>query len=336
MSMLKAILDGLIGAHASETVRTQIDVEAALATDPKATRAVLAQALSMVLFHDLLMRVPSGRAYVEGHTARGGKVVFDHGALRTVAWPHNGTLPAGRAAIARVLEPLGYTQSNIYPLERLKMTGYSYTHRDFPEAIAQYFVSEFHPERFDTAFQDTVTRVVATSRDPLRTSTLALLQRVAVGEVLPLEDAVALVGDAARCFARHHDEPTLADYEALKAQSSEMAWIATEGNAFNHATDRVPDVFATADAERAAGRAIKEKVEVSGCGRVRQTALIADKVTRGFRNGDAKSTGARIEMQVPGSFYEFISRDCLPQSSALDLAFDAGNATGIFKVTVAN
>ena len=43
-------------------------------------------------------------------------------------------------------------------------------------------------------------------------------------------------------FGRHHPAPRLADYETLLAQSAEAAWIATEGNAFNHATDRVPDV----------------------------------------------------------------------------------------------
>jgi hypothetical protein len=119
------------------------------------------------------------------------------------------------------------------------------------------------------------------------------------------------------------------DYETLKAESAEMAWISTEGNAFNHATDRVADVFATAEAQRVAGRAIKEKVEVSTSGRVRQTALIADKVTRGFIDAD----GQRVERVVPGSFYEFISRDLFPDSKRLDLAFDTGNATGIFNVT---
>jgi hypothetical protein len=39
---------------------------------------------------------------------------------------------------------------------------------------------------------------------------------------------------------------------------------------------------------------------------------------------------------VPGSFYEFISRDFLPGSVRLDLAFDTGNATGIFNVTAAS
>ena len=36
---------------------------------------------------------------------------------------------------------------------------------------------------------------------------------------------------------------------------------------------------------------------------------------------------------VPGSFFEFISRDIDPATGQLDLAFDTGNATGIFAMT---
>ena len=43
--------------------------------------------------------------------------------------------------------------------------------------------------------------------------------------------------------------------------------------------------------------------------------------------------GRPVSREVPGSFYEFISRDLLPDGSGLDLGFDAGNAQGIFKMT---
>jgi hypothetical protein len=285
--------------------------------------------MNMALFNGLLARVPSGRAYVEETIATGGKINLDHGALRTVAWPANGGLPSGRVAITRLLEPLGFAQADVYPLPRLKMTGYAYRHLDLPEEIAQFFVSELHPEQFSPDFQTAVTRVVSTSVDPLTPDETTLLTRLARGETLNQDEAADLVCACVRGFGRHHAEPSLMDYETLKAESAEMAWISTEGNAFNHATDRVADVFATAEAQRVAGRAIKEKVEVSTSGRVRQTALIADKVTRGFIDAD----GQRVERVVPGSFYEFISRDLFPDSKRLDLAFDTGNATGIFNVT---
>jgi hypothetical protein len=330
--VLKSLLAAVVGSVDAERLFKTLHVPPSLTTEGGVvSRAHVAQAMNMVLFNDLLTRVPSGRSYVEETLAAGGKVNFDHGALRTVAWPDNGDLPSGRVAITRLLEPLGFAQADVYPLPRLKMTGYAYRHLDLPEEIAQFFVSELHPEQFSPAFQTAVTRVVSTSTDPLTPSETTLLVRLANSETLNLDEAADLVRACVRGFGRHHAEPSLMDYETLRAESAEMAWISTEGNAFNHATDRVADVFATAEAQRVAGRAIKEKVEVSTSGRVRQTALIADKVTRGFIDAD----GQRVERVVPGSFYEFISRDFLPDSERLDLAFDTGNATGIFNVTAA-
>ena len=40
-----------------------------------------------------------------------------------------------------------------------------------------------------------------------------------------------------------------------------------------------------------------------------------------------------VERAVPGSFYEFISRDIGPATGRIDLTFDSGSATGIFAVT---
>jgi hypothetical protein len=74
---------------------------------------------------------------------------------------------------------------------------------------------------------------------------------------------------------------------------------------------------------------MKDKVELSRSGRVRQTAFRADMVEREF----VTETGGTCLMTVPGSFYEFISRDVDPATGKLDLSFDSGNATGIFHMT---
>ena len=54
---------------------------------------------------------------------------------------------------------------------------------------------------------------------------------VAADGDLPLADAVALVDVVRRCFDRQHPLPTDRDYDLLRSESPEMAWIATEGNA---------------------------------------------------------------------------------------------------------
>lgn len=296
-------------------------------------RAVLAQGLSLLLLGDLLKRVPTGKKYVEERVSQGHQIVFDHGALRTVDLNGMGDLPAGERAISRVLIPLGYRLSGVYPLDRLGMTGRSYTHADFPEEIPQFFVSELHPERFSPGFQATVARVTESSRDPLSCDAKRALHELELRDTLSFQQASTLLPALVRCFQRHHKTPHLSDYETLLDESAEMAWIATEGAAFNHATDRVPSLDALVAEQRRLGRPLKDDVEISRSGRVRQTAFRADPVEREFIGGD----GAVVRRQVPGSFYEFIQRerslDPVSGSLKLDLAFDSGNAQGIFKMT---
>ena len=336
-SNLDAMLNAACGASAAEQLVKLMNIPLSMARSEAGivTRAELAQALNMALFADLLERVPTGRAYTEDVVREGARVQFDHGALRTVRWAHCGALPPGEAAFTRILKPLGYRLNGTYPLDRIKMTGRSYAHLDAPEHIAQFFVSELHPERFSPTFQQAVTNVVGSSVDPLTPQAVAWLAELERDASLPLADACTLLPILVRCFDRQHIEPRLTDYQTLLAESAEMAWIATEGNAFNHATDRVSDVFAVADTQRALGRPIKERVEVSKSGRVKQTAFQADPVVRVFRADD----GTQVRREVPGSFYEFITRDTYADEAsgrvALDLGFDAGNATGIFKMTAA-
>jgi hypothetical protein len=236
-------------------------------------------------------------------------------------------LPPGEAAISRVLRPLGFQVADVYPLPRLKMTGRAWAHADFPETIAQFFVSELHPEQFSDKFQAAVTRVLADSVDPLGPQDVARLERLGRDAHLPWACALALMPKIVACFGRQHGGFALADYETLLAESAEMAWIATEGNAFNHATDRVDDLEALSAGQKAKGRSIKPAIEVSKSGRVKQTAFKAAQVAREFLH-----EGEWVSRHVPGSFYEFIQRERL-QCGRLDLAFDAGNATAIFKMT---
>ncbi|MBN8505861.1 MAG: DUF1338 domain-containing protein [Burkholderiales bacterium] len=323
------LVKGLLGTSAAGALFTQLEIDPRLIrplTDT-VSRAEMAQALNMALFYDLHERVPEGHDYVQDVMAAGQKITFDHGALRTVAWP-SGALPPGEAAISRVLRPLGFVVADTYPLPRLKMTGRAWAHADFPETIAQFFVSELHPEAFSAGFQAAVTRVLADSVDPLGPQDIGRLERLGRDGTLPWTDALALLPKLVACFGRQHGGFAMADYETLLAESAEMAWIATEGNAFNHATDRVEDLQQLSDAQKRKGRSIKDAIEVSRSGRVLQTAFKAAQVEREFLS----SEGDWVSRHVPGSFYEFIQRERL-QCGRLDLAFDAGNATAIFKMT---
>lgn len=331
MGTIETLIVATLGEEAGRRTLDRLAIDPALLAlrGDTVSRAAFAMALNVTLFDDLLRRVPSGNAYVTDALARGGKVVFDHGALRSIRFPNGptGALPGGEDAFTRIFLPLGYEMAAIYPLDRLKMTGRAYRHIDFPEAIPQFFLSELHVDRFDAEFAETAARIFGTSRDPLNDQAKGVLARYEVGEAVQLADAIAALPVILSAFDRQHDAPGFEDYQLLLSRSNEAAWIATEGNGFNHATDRVADVAALAERLKAEDRPMKEKLEISSTGRVRQTAFRADSVKRMFADGELR--------QVPGSFYEFISRDIDPATGRLDLAFDTGNATGIFAMTSA-
>lgn len=331
---LSALLERIMGPEPSRRVLATLAIPPVLrgsnAGEGTATvsRAQVAMALNAALFADLLDRVPTAARYVAGAVAAGEAIVFDHGAQRTIDGPC-GALPGGHAAVARWLEPMGYHVGGLYPLPALRMTGRAYVQRDLPEDVPQFFVSELHVDQLPPVAQDAAARVFGGSADPLGAAERAALDALDGDGACTLAQAETIVRGALRAFDRQHPVPALDDYRTLLDHSKEAAWIATEGNAFNHATTRVADVDALAAQLKAAGYPMKEAVEVSQNGRVRQTAILADKVARPFRLAD----GGETVVAVPGSFYEFITRAPDPAAGTLDLTFDSGNATGIFAVT---
>ena len=337
-STLETLLQATVGPERTSRLMSTLVVPVALldALNPSlgslpCTRAMVAQALNMLLFEDLIARVPAAQTYVDRCRNKGETIVHDHGAVRTVDLDGMGALPRGREAITRILTPLGYELRGTYPLDRLRMTGRSYAQADLPEDIAQFFISELHVDRFPASFAGVVQSVTSHSADPLTPHAQTILATLETTGHDTVERCAELLPVLLKCFDRQHPEPLLSDYEALLAESAEMAWIATEGNAFNHATDRVQDIEALSREQKELGQPMKEKVEVSGTGRVRQTAFHAARVTRNFR----LANGGETTLEVPGSFLEFIARDYIPGEATrtLDLSFDPSNAQAIFKMT---
>jgi uncharacterized glyoxalase superfamily metalloenzyme YdcJ len=341
---LKRLIRASAGEPAAAELLETLQIDPALLaegprelTGPgRVSRAAFAMALNALLFRDLLERVPSGAAYVADRRRAHQRIVFDHGALRTIRFGEGptGELPAGTGAFARILEPLGYATAGVYPLDKLQMTGHAFVHREFAATMPQFFISELHAERFSPEFQAAAARVFGASRDPLGHDARAALNAFAAHGSCEFEAAARGLREILAAFRRCHETPALTDYRTLLAESAEAAWMATEGCAFNHATDRVPDVNRVACEQRELGRPIKSTVEVSRSGTLRQTAFKADPVARPFRTHE----GGTTVLTVPGSFYEFISRDMIHAADGtrqLDLRFDSMNAQGIFKMTSA-
>ena len=330
-STTSQLITRLLGRACADRLLRVLVVPTALLGEQgeQVSRAALAEVLNIVLLEDLLDRVPAAKNYFDRSAESGRPFFHDHGAVRTVALESMGLLPAGQEAILRILRPLGYVLHGTYPLDRLKMTGRSYAQVDLPEEIAQFFISELHPERFSSQFQEAVKRTTELSIDPLSEEAVDLLNKLDKQKSLSVDEAATLLPLLVACFSRHHQDISEADYETLLAESPEMAWISTEGNAFNHVTDRVDDVEALSAELKALGEPIKETVEHSQSNRVQQTAFRAAQVERSFRTAD----GTTVTRIVPGSFLELITRLPIPEEGRLDLGFDSSNAQAIFKMT---
>lgn len=329
MTVLHRLLDKVAGPQIRRDLCKNIAVapKTLHTAGDDVSREVLAQAFTMLLFAENIRTVSAAKQFVEDHRP----IIFDHGAVRTIDGPTGG-LPAGRKAIERILAPLGFECVGTYPLDRLKMSGFAFAHRDLPYDIAQFFVSELHVDRLTTGARLATGRIFGSSNDPLGSAAEGLLRRLEKRGELEFDDAARLLPVIVNAFGRQHGRVNLADYELLLEESAEAAWIATEGNCFNHATARVEDVLQLAERLKRRGYRMKQVVEVSREGTVKQTACEAELVEREFDTQQGP-----ILRWVPGSFFEWITRYpvATPDGPQIDLRFDSGNAQGIFKMTAA-
>ena len=336
---LSRLVIAVLGADAGMEILDTMTIDPSLTGDGETvSRATMAMALNAVLMHGLLQRVPTGAAYVADRRKAGHRITFDHGALRTVRFLEGptGALPAGERAFTRILEPLGYRISGLYPLARLRMTGRAYTHADQPETIPQFFVSELHAGEFSPAFHDASVRVFGASGDPLTAEAKTLLERLALQGQAPLwlaVDGLPAIGSLrsagsmmcrprriiACCWRNRPRQPGLPprvtpSTMSPTASATSRRWpCRTEG---------------PGPADEGQGRNLDQRPRPADRlqGRSGRRAACALRNRRDRRSS------------VPGSFYEFISRDGFIAANGrrvLDLTFDSGNAQGIFKMTAA-
>src|SRR5690242_17074182 len=101
---LKQVLERIIGPERTDCLFQVLVIHPEIAGDagPEVSRAIVAQALNMLLFEDLLVRVPAAKLYVDRCLGSGKTVMHDHGAVRTVDLSGMGALPAGEEAITRI------------------------------------------------------------------------------------------------------------------------------------------------------------------------------------------------------------------------------------------
>src|SRR3546814_6257881 len=95
------------------------------------------------------------------------------------------------------------------------MTGRAWAHRDRPEELPQFFVSELHVDRFDPEFALAARRVFGSSVDPLSTEDIAWLNVLARDGELPLATARLLLPAVVSAFDRQRSDEHTSEPQSL-------------------------------------------------------------------------------------------------------------------------
>lgn len=289
----------------------------------------------------------------EGIIQSPDEIENDHIAFRTMGVPN-----LGLASFEKIFMHYGYERRDEYNFTEKKLTAYWYSppagestepvpagNRGTPERdrlgqnLPRIFASELRVEELS----DEAQRIIHKYTDTVLSDP---------ADALDLDDA-----DAVDRFLHQPlwQTPTLADYQALLAESEYAAWVIYNRYYLNHFTISVHNLkpgYNTIDEFVAflqsrgfrlnsAGGTIK----VSPDGGLRQASTVAQMIDAEFSSPAGTSKGDRPTdvFRIAGSYVEFAERRVLPQFQDLPLhqigrqhrreGFETGNADKIFEST---
>ncbi len=245
-----------------------------------------AQQITKLLLDNLwklyLKRVSYAQLYVDLVTEKGGNVINDHIALRTIN-THTGEQPEGIRAIKHIISCLGYSPVAKYNFTRKKLQAVHFEHPD--QTLPKIFVSQLEVEQLPGWAQQIIKNAV---KDTPYILSDASIERISVlkqvGE-LPRLAAEALVDDLTQYFRRPWEIPKKEDVLKINDVSQYAAWVLLHGNSVNHFTAFInhqdvpewPDLATTCTALAKAGVPMKEALEGEKGSKLQQSATQAVK-----------------------------------------------------------
>ncbi len=227
-------------------------------------------------------RVPYARKYAGLVAQKGGKIVFDHIAFRTLN-AHSGEQPEGIRAIKHILDFLGYNPVSKYSFPKKKLKAVHFEHPD--EMFPKIFVSQLEVGELPGWAQQMIGNTLKNTAYLLTDKSIELLRILEENGILPLEAADYLVYDLVRYFRRPWNIPLKDDVLKINDVSQYAAWVLLHGNSVNHFAAFInyqdvkewPDLETTCNALSAAGIPMKENIEGGTGGKLRQAATLAIK-----------------------------------------------------------
>lgn len=288
------------------------------------------------LWVQYLIRVPYARMYADMVSEKGGRVVNDHIAFRTLN-THCGEQPEGIAAFRHIFQCLEYKEVGRYSFPAKKLNAVHFEHADpmFPKI----FVSQLEVSELPLWAKQMIDATVNDTPYIISDQAIELLNILGKRKELPAEAANILVFELAGYCRRPWNAPKKEYVLKLNDVSQYAAWVLLHGNSVNHFTAFInyqqvtewPDLESTCEGLVHAGVPMKDKIEGKRGSFLRQTATQAVKEEVSV----VDSNGQPDTMEWTYAYYELAERGLIIEKgqSKMFSGFLGDQATHLFDMT---
>jgi hypothetical protein len=234
------------------------------------------------LWESYLERVSYAKMYSRLVAKKGGRVVNDHIAFRTLNM-HTGEQPGGIKAIGHIIECLEYKPVCKYEFPKKKLNAVHFEHPD--NLLPKIFVSQLEVSKLPEWAQNLIRQEVRETPYLLPDRGIELLSRIATEKKLTTEAASSLIEDLGKYFKRPWSAPLKETVLKLNDISHYAAWVLLHGNSVSHFSALInyqdvedwPDLETTCRGLRDFGIPMKNTIEGEKGSELRQSATNAVK-----------------------------------------------------------
>ncbi len=301
----------------------------------KTSASELTGTLLSSLWEGYLRRVPYARKYQEMVAARGGRLVIDHLAFRTLNIA-TGEQPAGIEALSHLLLHLGYHVAGSYRFDHQKLTAIHFEHED--EQYPRFFVSQLEVAELPVWTRDLIHEAVVDTPYLLSDVAIELMNCLGLDGTVNEEAGEILAAELTGYFRRPWPMISREAMLRINDVSQYAAWVLLHGNAVNHFAAAIhaqnvaewPGIAETCQALAHAGIPMKEEIEGEEGSVLRQTATLP--VVENYLFPGASGDE---EMEWTYAYFELTERGFTGSGSDRKLfpGFITGQASQLFKMT---
>lgn len=296
----------------------------------------IAESLFQKLWEKYILRVPYARTYTDLVKNKGGKIVHDHIAFRTIN-AHTGEQPEGIIALDHILECFAYKPAGEYKFTKKKLSAFHFENNQ--ETLPKIFVSQLEVELLPQWAQKLIGEVVRETPYLLSDTAIELMNRLKSDGNLPGEASEILIENLLGYFRRPWKIPAKDTILKLNDISQYAAWVLLHGNSVNHFAAFIneqqvkewPDLESTCEGLKIAGIPMKAEIEGEKGSKLQQSATVAVK-----EDAEVKTPTGIEKIEWTYAYFELTQRNFVEENGNRKLfsGFLGNQARHLFDMTV--